>query len=63
MEFMRKCCRKEETGLEEKVIIEYIQGKRLIWNDHVGRVNPNRCIKKVIEWSSIDRRKTGRPRK
>lgn len=46
----------------DKDILKYIEEKRQLWYRHVIRANETRQIKRVTDWSSMGRRKRGRPR-
>ena len=44
-------------------IMDIIEKKRLQWYDHVKRMPEERISKLIMEWTPLERRKTGHPRK
>ena len=55
---------KEIMGVKGKQdIMDIIQKKRLQWYGHVKRMPEERIPKLIMEWTSTERRKRGRPRK
>jgi hypothetical protein len=55
---------KEIMGVKEKPdIIEIIERKRLQWYGHVKRMQEERLPKLIMEGTTGERRKRGRPRK
>jgi hypothetical protein len=74
MDFWRRACgvsRLEHLRNDEirtrvqrnKDIMDTIKMKRLIWYGHVQRMPEERWPKRMLDWVSNRRRKTGRPRR
>ena len=55
---------KEIMGVKGKQdIMDIIEKERLQWYGHVKRMTEDRIPKLIMEWTPIERRKRGRPRK
>nr|CAI5860317.1 unnamed protein product [Callosobruchus analis] len=74
MDFLRRSCgrsrlervRNDDIRIQmhmERHIHEDIEKRQLTWFGHVKRMNADRWPRKVLEWTRLERRKRGRPRR
>jgi hypothetical protein len=49
--------------IENADIMRFIKSKRIAWLGHVMWMDEKRTPKRVLEWKTIGRRISGRPRK
>jgi hypothetical protein len=49
--------------IENADIVRLLKHRRIVWLDHVMRMDDKRTPKKISEWEDIDTRIRGRPRK
>nr|CAI5864969.1 unnamed protein product [Callosobruchus analis] len=74
MDFLRRSCgrsrlervRNDDIRMQmhmERHIHEDIEKRQLTWFGHVKRMNADRWPRKVLEWTPLERRKRGRPRR
>lgn len=74
MDFLRRSCGRSKLERIRNDVIrmqmqmdrhihEHIEKRQLTWFGHVKRMNVNRWPRKILEWTPLERRKRGRPRR